>query len=439
MAQLKTTHIAGNITVEGAVQASSFTSPDGSSYVLVDPNLASRANVLPKFESNTTLGVIKSIISDDGSTATISGNLTTTGITKVKLASTTSPSRVLTVETDASSTAQEVKQVLVATADTPNALVARDGNGGTTLRALQLKKSDGTVYFDANDGEISIDGVNIINRVTQAGNAYSGGLNDSYWLNACRITSCDVTANAPSSNGWYLIYNNRHRGGTGDGNLYGAQIAIGMTVAQNEMYFRHQIGGAWSAWKKVWHTDNDGSGSGLDADLLDGYHSTDIVPIGGIIMYAGGSTTDPAPTLNNFLYCDGSAISRIIYSNLFNVIGTTFGAGNGSTTFNIPNLKGVVPRGMGQQAINGRTKDGSTLGALLEDRIQNVTGGFRADNLGTIATYDAMYSYGTIDRWSKEAGPTSLDGIAFDASRVARTGDYTRDNSLSVRFYIRYK
>ena len=156
MAQLKTTHIAGNLTVEGAVQAPSFTSPDGSSYVLVDPNLASRANVLPKFESNTTLGVIKSIISDDGSTATISGNLTTTGITKVKLASTTSPSRVLTVETDASSTAQEVKQVLVATADTPNALVARDGNGGTTLRALQLKKSDGTPYLDASNGLVKL-------------------------------------------------------------------------------------------------------------------------------------------------------------------------------------------------------------------------------------------------------------------------------------------
>jgi len=177
----------------------------------------------------------------------------------------------------------------------------------------------------------------------------------------------------------------------------------------------------------------------LNADMVDGYHSTDIVPIGGIIMYAGGSKTDPAPTLNNFLYCDGSAISRTTYSNLFNVIGTTFGAGDGSTTFNIPNLKGVVPRGMGQQAINGRTKDGSTLGALLEDRIQNVTGGFRADNLGTIATYGAMYSYGDIDRLTKEAGLVSLDGIAFDASRVARTGDYTRDNSLSVRFYIRYK
>jgi len=41
-------------------------------------------------------------------------------------------------------------------ADTPNALVARDGNGGTTLRALQLKKSDGTPYLDASDGLVKL-------------------------------------------------------------------------------------------------------------------------------------------------------------------------------------------------------------------------------------------------------------------------------------------
>jgi len=178
----------------------------------------------------------------------------------------------------------------------------------------------------------------------------------------------------------------------------------------------------------------------LNADMVDGYHSTDIVPIGGIIMYAGGSKTDPAPTLNNFLYCDGSAISRTTYSNLFNVIGTTFGAGNGSTTFNIPNLKGVVPRGMGQQAINGRTKDGSTLGALLEDRIQQMTGYFRSTYLG-LEAYGGVLTYaGSISKRCDAGGSTSYyNGVGFDASRVARTGDYTRDNSLSVRFYIRYK
>jgi len=61
--------------------------------------------------------------------------------------------------------------------------------------------------------------------------------------------------------------------------------------------------------------------------------------VGSIIMF-GGST---AP--EGWLICDGSAISRTTYSRLFNVIGTTFGAGDGSTTFNLPNLQNRFPMG----------------------------------------------------------------------------------------------
>lgn len=53
-------------------------------------------------------------------------------------------------------------------------------------------------------------------------------------------------------------------------------------------------------------------------------------PVGGYLMFAGAA----APT--NFLACDGSAVSRTTYSALFAVIGTTYGAGDGSTTFNLP-------------------------------------------------------------------------------------------------------
>lgn len=63
-------------------------------------------------------------------------------------------------------------------------------------------------------------------------------------------------------------------------------------------------------------------------------------PVGLISMYSG--TT--APT--GWLICDGSAISRTTYATLFGVIGTTYGSGDGSTTFNLPNLKGKVPVGL---------------------------------------------------------------------------------------------
>ena len=57
-------------------------------------------------------------------------------------------------------------------------------------------------------------------------------------------------------------------------------------------------------------------------------------PVGVITAYAG----DTAP--NGWLLCDGSAVSRTTYADLFSVIGTKCGAGDGSTTFNLPNIKG---------------------------------------------------------------------------------------------------
>ena len=47
-----------------------------------------------------------------------------------------------------------------------------------------------------------------------------------------------------------------------------------------------------------------------------------------------------------WLLCDGAAVSRTIYANLFSVISTTYGTGDGSTTFNLPNLQGRVPVGV---------------------------------------------------------------------------------------------
>lgn len=69
--------------------------------------------------------------------------------------------------------------------------------------------------------------------------------------------------------------------------------------------------------------------------------STPGPPAGTVTMFAGSS----APT--GYLICDGQAVSRTNYAALFAVIGTSYGAGDGSTTFNVPNLMGRVPVGAG--------------------------------------------------------------------------------------------
>lgn len=101
-----------------------------------------------------------------------------------------------------------------------------------------------------------------------------------------------------------------------------------------------------------------------------------VIAVGTIIPYGGTS----APT--GYLLCDGSAVSRTTYSALYAAIGTTFGSGDGSTTFNVPDLRGRVPAGkdnMGGTAASRLTSttmspDGNTVGA---------TGGEQTHTLST--------------------------------------------------------
>lgn len=88
---------------------------------------------------------------------------------------------------------------------------------------------------------------------------------------------------------------------------------------------------------------------GQEADIPEGFELTDETfgggggeadKVGVIKLFSG--TTAP----DNWLICDGSAVSRETYSDLFSVIGTTYGNGDGSTTFNLPNLKGKTVVGL---------------------------------------------------------------------------------------------
>ena len=67
----------------------------------------------------------------------------------------------------------------------------------------------------------------------------------------------------------------------------------------------------------------------------------EIIPAGTIMAYGGAS----APT--GYLLCDASAVSRTTYARLFAAVGTAFGTGDGSTTFNVPDLRDKVPLGKG--------------------------------------------------------------------------------------------
>lgn len=94
------------------------------------------------------------------------------------------------------------------------------------------------------------------------------------------------------------------------------------------------------------------------------YSEEDDVITGTILAYGGSSVP------SGYLDCDGSAVSRTIYAALFSAIGTTWGAGDGSTTFNLPDLRGRAVIGSGQ-------------GSGLTNRPLAETGGTETHTLAT--------------------------------------------------------
>lgn len=79
-----------------------------------------------------------------------------------------------------------------------------------------------------------------------------------------------------------------------------------------------------------------------------------VMPAGVLLPYGGTSAPE------GYLLCNGSAVSRTVYADLFTAIGTSYGVGDGSTTFNVPDVQGKVPVGIGG---SGVTNCGDTGGA----------------------------------------------------------------------------
>lgn len=83
---------------------------------------------------------------------------------------------------------------------------------------------------------------------------------------------------------------------------------------------------------------------------LDGIDS---IPVGTIVMFAGSSSIP-----NGFLLCDGSELSRETYPELFSVIETTWGSGDGVNTFNLPDIVNKTVWGGNSESVGGYKEAG---------------------------------------------------------------------------------
>jgi microcystin-dependent protein len=189
-----------------------------------------------------------------------------------------------------------------------------------------------------------------------------------------------------------------------------------------------------------------------------------LVPTGTILAFGG--VTAP----NGFLICNGSAISRTTYANLFAVIGTRYGAGNGSTTFNLPKLNdGSFVRGVdsgsvgtkysaslppltatsagahthtrGTMEITGRAQfDGSANGGYSASGALKSSGdnGIIGTGGGPGDDYNIVVSLKASDGWT---GATSSNGAhthtVTNSVGVAMNGNTVLPQSVGVNYIIK--
>lgn len=158
----------------------------------------------------------------------------------------------------------------------------------------------------------------------------------------------------------------------------------------------------------------------------------------GIVLPFAGST---APS--GWLFCDGSAVSRTTYAKLFAAIGTTYGTGDGSTTFNLPNLIDRIP-----------WYGGSTVGTVINGGLPDIQAQLQITNGASVLNLDGFYGYGalalasttrSVVHYSTYTNPvaTGHDTLDFHASRVASAyGRYSNNKvipeGLQMYWCIKY-
>lgn len=150
-------------------------------------------------------------------------------------------------------------------------------------------------------------------------------------------------------------------------------------------------------------------------------------------MFFHGATTPPASTLE----CDGSAISRTTFADLFAIIGTTWGIGDGSTTFNIPDMRGEFPRGWD----NGRGVDsGRSLGTSQSYQFTQHNHSWTTSNTdtGSGATSQVHHTDGQI-AINANVAPGNINNITTTSSGGTDNGSETRPRNQAGMFVIVYK
>ncbi|MBX4215375.1 phage tail protein [Candidatus Parcubacteria bacterium] len=130
--------------------------------------------------------------------------------------------------------------------------------------------------------------------------------------------------------------------------------------------------------------------------------------------------TDTAPS--GWLLCYGQAVSRTTYSKLFGILGTTFGVGDASTTFNLPDMRGRVPVGQ------------DDMGGSSANRVTDT----RADSLGSASgsgseIVNIAHTHAVIpDSTAINRSGGGANSFGYDSTAGGTTGAMSGDNTINL-------
>jgi len=176
--------------------------------------------------------------------------------------------------------------------------------------------------------------------------------------------------------------------------------------------------------------------SPTETDVAAEISSNPIPAFVGMIGAFSMATTTEWKTTNRWIVCDGSAISRTIYSDLFTVVGTTWGIGDGSSTFNLPNLQGAFLRGTGTGTINARNKTAVAVGSLQEDNFQSHHHQYRSEGWQT--GYSGGMNLVTTSTNYNQTMTTNHDIVQYGSNGTPRHTSETYPYNASVQFCIKF-
>ena len=282
-----------------------------------------------------------------------------------------------------------------------------------------------------------------------------GTILPAWWLNQVQsellavLTAADIRPNKSQPNQLLAALNKLAVVTTGNQEIGGDETFTGLTTLKKgaivadsvgdfnanqylqigannvNAYFYNKRSGKYLSMRNDGELRYDGKRL-LNADDLAG-----MIPSGAVMYFAG--QTAPA----GWLKANGAAVSRTAYAALFAAIGTTYGTGDGRTTFNLPDLRGEFVRGWD----DGRGIDSRrALGSAQSDAIRNITGKLDSGQNQAEQLFDNVITSGAFGKeqatkqWTfdSSARGDAVTAVTFDASRVVPTANENRPRNIAL-------